>query len=185
MKSLISITIAAVLSAAGALAQSSEAGKRTENQQDRIAQGVGSGSLTAGETANLESKEHTINQEVRADRSLNGGHLTTQEKRIVNGQQNQLSKQIYNDKHNTAAQHYGANEVDQRRENQQDRIASGIASGRLNANQAAHLEKNESAVNHEVHAERQANGGKLTAGERQQVNQQQNRMSGKIYKAKH
>lgn len=185
MKNLMGITIAAVLCAAGASAQSSEAGKRAENQQDRIAQGVGSGSLTAGETGNLESKEHTINQEVKTDRSLNGGHLTNQEKRIVNRQQNQLSKQIYTDKHNTATQHYGANEVDQRRENQQDRIANGIASGKLNANQAAHLEKNESAVNQEVHADRKANGGKLTAAQRQQVNQQQNRMSGKIYKAKH
>ena len=32
-------------------------GMFAENQQDRIAQGVGSGQLTAGETANLERKE--------------------------------------------------------------------------------------------------------------------------------
>lgn len=185
MKTLMGITIAAALCAAGAFAQSSEAGKRAENQQDRIAQGAGSGSLTAGETGRLESKESAIHQEVKTDRSLNGGHLTNQEKRVVNGQQNQLSKQIYTDKHNAASQHYGNNEVDQRRENQQDRIANGIVSGKLNANQAAHLEKNESAINHEVHADRKANGGKLTAGERQQVNRQQNRESGKIYKAKH
>ena len=185
MKTLMGITVAAVLCAASASAQSSEAGKRAENQQDRIAQGVGSGSLTAGETANLESKEHAINQEVKTDRSLNGGHLTNQEKRIVNRQQNQVSKQVYTDKHNGAMQHYGSNQVDQRRENQQDRIANGIASGRLNANQAAHLEKGESAINQEVRTDRKINGGKLTPGERQQVNQQQNRESGKIYKAKH
>jgi hypothetical protein len=185
MKTLTGIAIATVLCAAASWAQSNEVGQRHENQQDRVAQGVKSGSLTAGETANIESKESAIHQEVKTDRSLNGGHLTNQEKQIVNGQQNQLSKQIYTDKHNAATQHYGNNEVGQRRENQQDRIANGIASGRLNAAQASHLEKGEAGINHEVHTDRQANGGKLTASERQQVNRQQNRMSGKIYKAKH
>jgi len=43
---------------------------------DRIAQGAGSRSLTAGETGNVESKEHTINHEVHSDRKANGGTLT-------------------------------------------------------------------------------------------------------------
>ena len=76
-----------------AFPQSSEVGKRAENQQDRIAQGVASGQLTAGETANLEKKESAIHQEVRTDRALNGGHLTAQEKQMVNRQQNQMSRQ--------------------------------------------------------------------------------------------
>jgi len=177
--------IAAVAFAAGAWAQSSEVGQRVENQQDRVAQGVKSGSLTAGETSNLETKESAINQEVRTDRSLNGGHLTGQEKHIVNQQQNQMSRQIYADKHNAAVQKYGNNEVGARRENQQDRIANGIASGKLNAAQTARLEKGESSLNKEVHADRSANGGKLTPAEKQQVNRQQNQMSRKIYRAKH
>src|SRR5690349_12584403 len=77
-----------------------EVGQRKENQQDRIAQGVKSGQLTAGETANLETKEAAINGETRADRAANGGKLTAAEKAQVNRQQNQLSKQIYQDKHN-------------------------------------------------------------------------------------
>src|SRR6202008_2314632 len=72
--------------------------QRKENQQDRIANGVKSGQLTAGETANLESKEAAINGETRADRAANGGKLTTAEKAQVNKQQNQVSKQIYSDK---------------------------------------------------------------------------------------
>ena len=44
--------------------------ERKENQQDRIAQGVKSGQLTAGETANLETKEAAINGETRADRAV-------------------------------------------------------------------------------------------------------------------
>jgi len=146
---------------------------------------VKSGQLTAGETANVEKKEAAVNQEVRADRSLNGGKLTGQEKKIVNGQQNKLSRQIYNDKHNAATASYGNNKVDARRENQQDRIANGIASGKLKAGQTAKLEKGESAINREVHTDRSLNGGKLTPGEKKQVNNQQNQMSKKIYNAKH
>ena len=186
MKRTILITTAAAVLAASAFAQTTtQVGQRRENQQDRIAQGVQSGSLTAGETANLEKKEAAINQEVRADRSLNGGHLTGQEKKIVNGQQNNISKQIYNDKHNANTAHYGNNKVGQRRENQQDRIAQGIKSGGLNAGQTARLEKGESNINHEVAADRAANGGKLTGAQKAQVNKQQNAMSGKIYRAKH
>lgn len=180
-------TAVATLFAISALAfgQTSEVGKRTENQQDRIAQGAGSGSLTAGETANLEQKESAINQEVRTDRSLNGGHLTGQEKQVVNQQQNAMSKQIYGDKHNAAAQHYGKSEVGQRQENQQDRIANGIKSGKLNAGQTARLENHEAGINKEVRTDRAQNGGHLSGSEKRQVNRQQNRMSRKIYRAKH
>jgi hypothetical protein len=190
MKRMILITAAAALLMGGAaFAQSSstpsDVNQRRENQQDRIAQGVQSGSLTAGETANLEKKEAAVNQEVRTDRSLNGGHLTGQEKQIVNGQQNNLSKQVYNDKHNANTAQYGNNEVGQRRANQQGRIAQGIASGKLNAGQTARLEKSEAGINHQVAADRAANGGKLTGAEKTQINQRQNVASGKIYRAKH
>src|SRR6266576_2997702 len=93
--------------------------QRQENQQDRIAQGAKSGQLTAGETANLETKEAAINGETKADRAANGGKLTAAEKKQINGQQNQVSKQIYKDKHNANTAHYGDNKVGQRRENQQ------------------------------------------------------------------
>lgn len=77
---------------------------RRENQQDRIAQGVKSGQLTARETARLENKEHKLNQEIHADRKANGGTLTAQEKRQVNRQQNRVSNQIYHEKHDAQQQ---------------------------------------------------------------------------------
>jgi hypothetical protein len=82
----------------------SEVGKRAENQQDRIAQGVKSGQLTAGESAHLENREAKINREVRDDRAANGGKLTPQERAKVNRQQNRTSRQIYRDKHNARHQ---------------------------------------------------------------------------------
>jgi hypothetical protein len=78
----------------------SEVGKRAENQQDRIGQGVKSGQLTAGETAHLESKDARVNREIHNDRTANGGKLTAAEKARVNRQQNRVSRQIYRDKHN-------------------------------------------------------------------------------------
>ena len=159
--------------------------QRKENQQDRIAQGVKSGQLTAGETANLESKEAAINGETRADRAANGGKLTQAEKQQVNSQQNRLSKQIYNDKHNAATQNYGNSEVGQRQRNQQQRIAQGIKSGQLTAGETAKLENQQKGINQQVKADRSANGGKLTPGEKQQVNKEQNAASKNIYNKKH
>lgn len=77
---------------------------RRENQQDRIAQGVKSGQMSAKETAHVETREHKVNQEIHADRAAHGGKLTAQEKKQVNRQQNKLSNQIYNDKHNAQKQ---------------------------------------------------------------------------------
>jgi len=77
---------------------------RRENQQDRIAQGVKSGQLSARETAHLENKEHKLNQEIHNERAANGGKLTAQERNQVNRQQNRVSNQVYNDKHNAQTQ---------------------------------------------------------------------------------
>jgi hypothetical protein len=103
MKTLILATIAAAFLAAS-LPADQKIAARKENQQDRIAQGVKSGQLTAHETARLETKEAHLNKETRADRAANGGKLTGAEKAQVNRQQNRLSKDIYKDKHNSAVQ---------------------------------------------------------------------------------
>lgn len=179
-------------SSAAPAAQSSTAPKtdptvaqRKENQQDRIANGVKSGQLTAGETTHLENKEAAINGETRADRAANGGKLTGAEKQQINRQQNQVSKQIYQDKHNANTAHYGNNKVGQRRENQQDRIAQGVKSGQLTAGETSKLENQQRGINQQVKADRSANGGKLTNGEKRQVNREQNHASKNIYNKKH
>lgn len=93
-----------LLASTGVLHADEKIQQRKENQQDRIAQGVKSGSLTPKETANLEHKEVKLNKEIRTDRKQNGGNLTNNEKRQVNRQQNKLSRNIYKDKHNAAHQ---------------------------------------------------------------------------------
>jgi hypothetical protein len=93
------------LTAATLSAQTSqEINQRKENQQDRIAQGVKSGQLTAGETSHLEHQEAAINKEEKAMRAQDNGHLTKADKSLINKQQNQESKRIYKDKHNAKVQ---------------------------------------------------------------------------------
>jgi hypothetical protein len=159
--------------------------QRKENQQDRIANGIDSGQLTAGETKNLENKEAGINKEEHSMRAQDNGHLTSADRTKLNNQQNGMSKQIYQDKHNANTAHYGNNEVGQRRENQQDRIANGVRNGSLSAGQTAKLEKQQQGINKEVSGMRQANGGKLTNTDKKAVNQQQNKASKNIYHKKH
>jgi hypothetical protein len=73
---------------------------RRFDQQGRIANGVASGQLSAGETRNLERREANINKTVREDRQANGGKLTAQEQQNINRRQNEASRQINRDKHN-------------------------------------------------------------------------------------
>jgi hypothetical protein len=75
--------------------------------------------------------------------------------------------------------------IQQRKENQQDRIAQGVKSGQLTPRETANLENKEAAINQETRADRKANGGKLTQGEKAQINRQQNRTSRQIYRDKH
>jgi hypothetical protein len=74
--------------------------QRKADQQRRIAQGVGSGQLTPGETSHLERQERGINREERGMREQDNGHLTRQDRQTLDRQQNQESRRIYRDKHN-------------------------------------------------------------------------------------
>jgi len=81
--------------------------------------------------------------------------------------------------------HPRVNEVNQREQNQQDRIANGLKNGTLNANQASNLEKREAAVQNREQKDMAKNNGHLTKAEQKGINRQQNRISKSIYKDKH
>ena len=74
--------------------------QRKGAQQGRIANGVGSGQLTARETSDLEHQEAGINREERGMRAQDNGHLTKADRATIHHQQNQESRRIYRDKHN-------------------------------------------------------------------------------------
>jgi hypothetical protein len=77
------------------------------------------------------------------------------------------------------------NKVDDRMENQQRRIGEGVENGSLTPRETQHVENQEAHLQNRVAAERAANGGHLTAAERQQVNHRQNQLSREIYSKKH
>lgn len=77
--------------------------KREENQQQRIANGVESGQLTAKETAKLENREARINAaeaKAKAD-----GNVTKKERAKLGKMQNRASKAIHKQKHDGQKRH--------------------------------------------------------------------------------
>ncbi|HXZ34129.1 MAG TPA: hypothetical protein VEH30_17780 [Terriglobales bacterium] len=81
--------------------------------------------------------------------------------------------------------HPRVNEVNQREQNQQDRIANGLKNGTLNSKQAANLENRETAVQNREKKDMAEHNGHLTKAEQAGINRQQNRISRSIYKDKH
>jgi hypothetical protein len=81
--------------------------------------------------------------------------------------------------------HPRVNEVNQREQNQQDRIANGVKNGTMTPGQAAHVEKQEQHIENQEKADMAAHNGHLTKREQRQLNKEQNRTSKEIYKDKH
>jgi len=77
-----------------------EVNNREANQQQRTAQGLRSGQMTAGEAARTNRNQAALDQKVHNERAANGDALTQQQRRQANQQENKNSRQIYNEKHN-------------------------------------------------------------------------------------
>ena len=70
---------------------------RQRNQQQRIAEGVASGRLTARESARLEAREAKIQHDKRVAKS--DGEMTARERAKINRELNKTNTRIYNQKH--------------------------------------------------------------------------------------
>ena len=81
--------------------------------------------------------------------------------------------------------HPRVNEVNQREQNQQKRIANGINNGSLNEHETANLERREASVQKQEQADMAKHNGHLTKTEQRQLNRRQDRISHSIYKDKH
>lgn len=98
MKLTLVATALLALTTTGAFAQTIN--ERKGYQQERIAQGIRSGELTARETRNLEFREASINRQEYAMRRADGGYLTARDRAVLTCRQNHVSRSIYRDKHN-------------------------------------------------------------------------------------
>jgi hypothetical protein len=81
--------------------------------------------------------------------------------------------------------HPRVNQVNNREERQQQRIANGIQNGSLNPKEASNLEKRESALQNREQADMAKHNGHLTKAEQDRLNRQENRISRSIYRDKH
>jgi hypothetical protein len=79
----------------------------------------------------------------------------------------------------------GAQDINQRKVDQQDRIGNGVKSGQLTAGETSHLEHQEAGINREERGMRAQDNGHLTAQDRKTLNKQQNQESQRIYRDKH
>ena len=97
---------------------------RQEYQQDRIQQGINSGSLTPGETRYLEREQGRIDR--AEDRMSADGNLSPRERQRLNQMQNQASRDIYRmENNNRTAGGYGNQAGWQGRDHDGDRREYG------------------------------------------------------------
>lgn len=75
--------------------------------------------------------------------------------------------------------------INQRLENQGDRIQAGTKDDQLTKSERTHLRANDAAIRAQERVYRQANDGKLTPAERKQLNRELNRNSRQIYRDRH
>jgi hypothetical protein len=78
--------------------------------------------------------------------------------------------------------HPRVNEVDQRLENQQNRIDNGVKDGQINAKQEMRDEKTDAKVSQELSADQAKNGGHITKAEQRKMNKQLNGNSKRIHR---
>lgn len=75
--------------------------------------------------------------------------------------------------------------INQRKENQQDRVAQGVNSGQLTSRETSRLEHQEAGINQEESNMRAHDNGNLTKQDRKTLRHQQKKVSRRIHRDKH
>ena len=161
--------------------------QRDVNQQQRIEQGLKSGSLNTREASQLERGEARIDRmESNAEKN---GNLSPAEKARIQRAQNQESRRI-NQLENNGAKGNPNSASSQRMQadvqrniNQDKRIEQGVKSGQLTNREVGNLERGQARVDR-AEARAGANG-RVGANEQQRIQKAENRQSKRIYKDKH
>jgi len=161
--------------------------QRDVNQQQRIEQGLKSGSLNTREASKLEAGESRIDKmEANAEKD---GKLSPAEKARIQRAQNQESRQINKLESNSAKGNPNSASSQrmqadvQRNVNQQQRIEQGVKSGQLTNREAGKLENGQAKVDR-AEARAGANG-RVGKREQQNIQNAENQQSTRIYKQKH
>ena len=161
--------------------------QRNVDQQQRIEQGLQSGSLNTREAAKLEQGESHIDK--MESNAAKDGTLGPAEKARIAKAQNAESRAIARQKHdaqvgNPASASSQRMQADVQRDvNQQARIKQGVSSGQLTNSEAGKLERGQSHVNHkEAVAGIDGHVGKV---DQARVQSAENAQSARVYHKKH
>jgi hypothetical protein len=161
--------------------------QRDVNQQQRIENGLQSGSITTRENAELQRDEAHVDHLQAKD--LKNGPMTGAEKARLTAAQNKASRDITAAKTNgihgnpLSASSQRAQADTQRTIDQQQRIANGVRSGSLTNREASSLERGQSHV--DTREARAGANGHVSAGEQRRIVRADNRQSARIYNKKH
>lgn len=104
MRIKVLIAAAALVALIPLAASAGEVENRVHNEQTRINQGVGNGSMTYGEYHRTEGRLDQIQAQRKRDLRADGGHLTAGQYAHLNHEENNLSSRVYFDKHNQTQQ---------------------------------------------------------------------------------
>ena len=161
--------------------------QRDVNQQQRIEQGLKSGSLNTREASQLERGEARIDRmESNAEKN---GKLSPAEKARIQRAQNQESRDINRLENNAAKGNPNSASSQrmqadvQRNVNQEQRIEQGVKSGQLTNREVGKLENGQARVDR-AEARAGANG-RVSANEQRRVQGDENQQSKRIYKDTH
>jgi hypothetical protein len=186
-RSALTLAVAAILTGSATAQTTGSTVQRDVNQQERIEQGLQSGSLNTREASKLEKDEATI--ERMQSNALKDGSLSPAEKERLQKAQNSASRDIYRQKHdaqvgnpNSASSRRMQADV-QRNVNQQARIEQGVQSGVLTNHETAQLERGQAQVNRsEARAGADGHAGPV---EQAGIQARENHQSKRIYRKKH
>ena len=186
-KSILSAIVLMAISGAALAQTTATEVQRDVNQQQRIEQGLQSGSLSTKEAGRLEKGEARVEKlEAKANRD---GTVTNAEKARIQGAQNSESAAIEKAKSNSATGNPNSASSQrmqadvQRNVNQQKRIEQGVQSGALTKHETAKLERGQARV---ASAESRASAnGHVSAAEQRAIQKRENRQSKRILKEKH
>ncbi len=101
-KLLMTVILSALVAPVFAQTATPRIDAREAKQQQRIANGVASGQLTAKETQHLEARESKLAADERAAKA--DGVVTARERAKLTREENRDSRAIYKDKHNNKVQ---------------------------------------------------------------------------------
>ncbi len=180
MKYQIAVSLIAGILAFPAVASAGPIQHSINHENQRIYQGVRSGSLTYGEANRLDRNNERI--QTQRNRALQTGGISSIEAHRLNHELSHQSSLIYQLKHNPSTStnpHPILNQIS----SENHRIYQGVQTGSLTYSEANRLDHNNDRIQAERARDIRSNG--LSPAEAQRLNHQLDHQSALIYRLKH